>query len=231
MRKIFGLLSVLLIVYGCFVGYRMYKNRVDSIFVEKILKVNKNHYSKLEKVLKEKREFEQKVISLKNEIEKNKKEIEKINDKNNKKENINEGEKAENEKINEINKTTNNTEDKLAISIKELEEKNNNLNVEVKEYEEFLIEITELKKKLEKINSDLYSFLKKCQLNFISSKLKNEVIAFLADYENQENDLDKLIEKNINSAKSLKEKYTPKEKKSNEKNKDLNASEQNMLKK
>ena len=75
-----------------------------------------------------------------------------------------------------------------------------------------VIEIKKVEEKLEKKASEFYSSLKKCQLNFISSKVKKEVSKFLLDYEEEESELNKTIEKVLNESKLLKEKYNPQEK-------------------
>ena len=249
MRKLFYLLLMLFIAYGCFVGYRMYKNRVDGMFVEKILKVNKNHYSKLEKISNEKYDIENKIASLKNAIEKNNKEISKTNEKIKDQEKINEEEKIKNkanknvennnkkdlEAAPAINVNNNNKELEAApaIDVNNLKEKNKKLEEELKEYEKFVIEIKKVEETLEKKASEFYSSLKKCQLNFISSKVKKEVSKFLLDYEEEESELNKTIEKVLNESKLLKEKYNPqkeekqkdevkKEDKKKEENKNIN---------
>ena len=75
-----------------------------------------------------------------------------------------------------------------------------------------VVEIKKIEEKLEKIASEFYSSLKKCQLNFISSKVKKDVSKFLLDYEEEESELNKTIEKVLNESKLLKEKYNPQEK-------------------
>ena len=204
---------MLLIAYGCFVGYRMYKNRVDGMFVEKILKVNKNHYSKLEKISNEKYDIENKIASLKNAIEKNNKEISKTNEKIKDQEKIKEEEKIKNKANKNVeNNNKKDLEAAPAIDVNNLKEKNKKLEEELKEYEKLVIEIKKVEEKLEKIASEFYSYLKKCQLNFISSKVKKDVSKFLLDYEEDESELNKTIEKVLNESKLLKEKYNPQEK-------------------
>ena len=213
MKKLFYLLLMLFIAYGCFVGYRMYKNRVDGMFVEKILKVNKNHYSKLEKVSNEKYDIENKIASLKNAIEKNNKEISKTNEKIKDQEKIKEEEKIKNKANKNVeNNNKKDLEAAPAIDVNNLKEKNKKLEEELKEYEKLVIEIKKVEEKLEKIASEFYSYLKKCQLNFISSKVKKDVSKFLLDYEEDESELNKTIEKVLNESKLLKEKYNPQEK-------------------
>ena len=213
MKKLFYLLLMLLIAYGCFVGYRMYKNRVDGMFVEKILKVNKNHYSKLEKISNEKYDIENKIASLKNAIEKNNKEISKTNEKIKDQEKIKEEEKIKNKANKNVeNNNKKDLEAAPAIDVNNLKEKNKKLEEELKEYEKLVIEIKKVEEKLEKIASEFYSYLKKCQLNFISSKVKKDVSKFLLDYEEDESELNKTIEKVLNESKLLKEKYNPQEK-------------------
>ena len=213
MRKLFYLLLMLFIAYGCFVGYRMYKNRVDGMFVEKILKVNKNHYSKLEKISNEKYDIENKIASLKNAIEKNNKEISKTNEKIKDQEKIKEEEKIKNKANKNVeNNNKKDLEAAPAIDVNNLKEKNKKLEEELKEYEKLVIEIKKVEEKLEKIASEFYSYLKKCQLNFISSKVKKDVSKFLLDYEEDESELNKTIEKVLNESKLLKEKYNPQEK-------------------
>ena len=213
MKKLFYLLLMLFIAYGCFVGYRMYKNRVDGMFVEKILKVNKNHYSKLEKISNEKYDIENKIASLKNAIEKNNKEISKTNEKIKDQEKIKEEEKIKNKANKNVeNNNKKDLEAAPAIDVNNLKEKNKKLEEELKEYEKLVIEIKKVEEKLEKIASEFYSYLKKCQLNFISSKVKKDVSKFLLDYEEDESELNKTIEKVLNESKLLKEKYNPQEK-------------------
>ena len=66
-------------------------------------------------------------------------------------------------------------------------------------------------------------------MKFISSKVKKEVLKFLLDYEEEESELNKTIEKVLNESKLLKEKYNPqeKEKKKNEVKKEDNKKEDN----
>ena len=175
MKKLFYLLLMLLIAYGCFVGYRMYKNRVDGMFVEKILKVNKNHYSKLEKISNEKYDIENKITSLKNAIEKNNKEISKTNEKIKAKEKINEEKKIKNKADKNVENNNKNSEEAPVVDVNNLKEKNKKLEEELKEYEKLVVEIKKVEEKLGKIASEFYSSLKKCQLNFISSNVKKEV--------------------------------------------------------
>ena len=224
MKKLFYLLLMLLIAYGCFVGYRMYKNRVDGMFVEKILKVNKNHYSKLEKISNEKYDIENKITSLKNAIEKNNKEISKTNEKIKDQEKINEEEKFKNKAEKNVENNKKSLEAVPVVDVNNLKEKNKKLEEELKEYEKLVIEIKKVEETLEKIASEFYSSLKKCQLNFISSKVKKEVSKFLLDYEDGESELNKTIEKVLNESKLLKEKYNPQEK---EKKKDEVKKEEN----
>ena len=224
MKKLFYLLLMLLIAYGCFVGYRMYKNRVDGMFVEKILKVNKNHYSKLEKVSNEKYDIENKIASLKNAIEKNNKEISKANEKIKDQEKINEEEKIKNKADKNVENNNKNLKTVAVVDVNNLKEKNKKLEEELKEYEKLVIEIKKVEETLEKIASEFYSSLKKCQLNFISSRVKKEVSKFLLDYEDGESELNKTIEKVLNESKLLKEKYNPQEK---EKKKDEVKKEDN----
>ena len=87
-----------------------------------------------------------------------------------------------------------------------------------------VVEIKKVEETLEKIASEFYSSLKKCQLNFISSKVKKDVSKFLLDYEDEESELNKTIEKVLNESKLLKEKYNPQKK---EKKKDEVKKEEN----
>lgn len=212
MKKIFYLLLILFITYLCFIGYRMYKNRVDGMFVEKILKVNKNHYSKLEKVSNEKNDIENKIISLKDTIKKNNKEMSKSSANLNTKDKTNDEEKSKNNVDKDVENNNKDLEEAPVADIDNLKEKNKKLEEELKEYEKLFVEIEKVEEKLEEKASEFYSSLKKCQLNFISSNVKKEVSKFLLSYEDEESELNKTIEKVLNESKLLKEKFDSQEK-------------------
>lgn len=209
MKKLFYLLLMLLITYGCFVGYRMYKNRVDGIFVEKILKVAKNHYSKLEKVSKEKYDIEDKISSLKSTIEKNKKEMSKANDKPKNQKSIKEEKINKSKAYNAVEDNNEDLEAAPAIDVYKMKEENKKLEKEMERYEKFIIELKKVEETLEKKSSEFYESIKQCQLNFISPKVHKNVSNFLSDYEEQESELNKTIENVLSNSSLLKNKYNP----------------------
>lgn len=224
-RGAFGLCNIFFyiliffnLVYCFFCFYRLYKERVDALFFQSILGVNKNNIEKYAAILSVKNNVSKKIRDIDKEIADNKKLIEDIN-----KKSVDDEKKYTNEpgKPNVVktplsagNKVLSDDDIKKK---KDLEEKNVLLEKEKKDYDDFLKDIDEKVKLFKDKTDEITKQLSACSVGFISSKNRKAAEEFIRKYEDEEHIFDGYVSDIESKFKSLEDKY--KKKSDDEKNK------------